>query len=77
MQASALPSSRGGVDAASIKSREATLTAADGVVRNGNLFVTDHPVCAFKERGHLYYRRSHPSSRGGECRSLPKEFLNF
>ena len=36
-EASALPSSRGGVDAASIRWREATLAAADGVVRNSSL----------------------------------------
>jgi hypothetical protein len=42
-----IPSSRGGVDATSIKCREASFEGADGVVAHKpDFIVSDHPVCA-------------------------------
>ena len=55
-------SSRGGVDARSIKSREATLFRADGVVAHKPRFkthsearlVSDHPVCGAAVASRLF-----------------------
>src|SRR5437762_8167469 len=49
------PSSRGGVDATSIKYRRRhPLIGADGVVRN----ISDHPVCASKVASQLFLDRA-------------------
>ena len=69
------PPDIGGVDATSIRSREAFFNGADGVVKNGTFdkeciskqFVKpNHPVCAVKERDLFINGAATPPVSGGE-----------
>src|SRR5262245_28015234 len=53
------------------KKSRSILVGADGVVNHTETFlVSDHPVCAQFGTGTLSFWRSHPSSQGGDFRSL-------
>jgi len=59
------------MDATSRKGREASFVGADGVVITGNCFSEWPPrLRRFGGFAAFSYWRSHPSSRGGDCRLL-------
>jgi hypothetical protein len=70
------------VDATSTRSREASLDAADGVVRNGTLFEEripkhfgnpDHPVCAAAVASRRFIDgAATPAISGGDFGNTPK-----
>src|SRR5436190_21528954 len=70
------PPRRGGVDATSIKYREATFAGADGVVSSAGTFSqADHPVCAASVASlHFLSGAATPPLRGGECRFFSIRF---
>ena len=70
--ASALPSSRGGVDAAIIKWREATLTPRPGWSEIETSSFSDHPVCAARELGHFITGAATPPLEEGSAEAGPR-----